>query len=134
MFFAAERTMLAWQRSSIALLGLGFAIERFGLFVHFESSASLPPIDAHASLAVALLFLGAGASVALISLWQYRRFLRELSEPELPQTYMTWPATAINLLLTAIALASALWFSASDSRATPLPNETHSIPGDPKRP
>lgn len=28
VFFAAERTLLAWQRTAIALIGLGFVIER----------------------------------------------------------------------------------------------------------
>ena len=33
VLFAAERTLLAWQRSSIALMGFGFVIERFSLFL-----------------------------------------------------------------------------------------------------
>ncbi len=32
VFFAAERTLLAWQRCSLALMGFGFVIERFSLF------------------------------------------------------------------------------------------------------
>jgi putative membrane protein len=34
VLFAAERTLLAWQRSAIALMGFGFVVERFGLFLH----------------------------------------------------------------------------------------------------
>ena len=33
VLFAAERTLLAWQRSSMALMGFGFVIERFSLFL-----------------------------------------------------------------------------------------------------
>ena len=33
VLFAAERTLLAWQRSAIALMGFGFVVERFGLFL-----------------------------------------------------------------------------------------------------
>lgn len=34
VLFAAERTLMAWQRSSIALMGFGFVVERYGLFLH----------------------------------------------------------------------------------------------------
>ena len=40
VFFAAERTLLAWQRSSISFIALGFVIERFGLFVKFLKIAN----------------------------------------------------------------------------------------------
>lgn len=33
VFFAAERTLLAWSRTALALMAFGFAIERFALFV-----------------------------------------------------------------------------------------------------
>ena len=36
VFFAAERTLLAWNRTSLSLMAFGFVIERFGLFVHIS--------------------------------------------------------------------------------------------------
>lgn len=33
VYFAAERTTLAWIRTGIALMGFGFIVARFGLFV-----------------------------------------------------------------------------------------------------
>jgi len=37
VLFAAERTLLAWQRSAIALMGFGFVVERFGLFLQMQT-------------------------------------------------------------------------------------------------
>ena len=31
VFFAAERTLLAWTRTSLTLMAFGFVVERFGL-------------------------------------------------------------------------------------------------------
>jgi putative membrane protein len=33
IYFAAERTFLAWLRTGLALMGIGFAVSRFGLFL-----------------------------------------------------------------------------------------------------
>lgn len=33
-YFAAERTFLAWIRTGVALMGFGFVVARFGLFLH----------------------------------------------------------------------------------------------------
>ncbi|MFO7542931.1 MAG: DUF202 domain-containing protein [Thiobacillus sp.] len=34
VYFAAERTLLAWNRTGLSLMAFGFVVERFGLFVH----------------------------------------------------------------------------------------------------
>jgi len=34
VYFAAERTFLAWIRTGLALMGFGFVVARFGLFLH----------------------------------------------------------------------------------------------------
>ena len=33
VYFAAERTLLAWVRTGLALMGFGFVVARFGLFL-----------------------------------------------------------------------------------------------------
>lgn len=115
VFFAAERTLLAWQRTSIALIGLGFVVERFGLFMRIVmNGAELPPVHAATSLFFGVFFLVSGALVALISTWQYRAFLNELSEPEVPRGHKTWPGPTMNTLLAIAALAMAAWFILSE--------------------
>jgi inner membrane protein YidH len=113
VFFAAERTLLAWQRTSIAVIGMGFVIERFALFQRLTLAAPLPLGHARVSLALALLFLIAGAAIALVSAWQYRRFLRGLGAAEVPPGHLTWPGPAMNGFLAFAAGCMAIWFVTS---------------------
>lgn len=39
VYFAAERTFLAWIRTGLAMMGFGFVVARFGLFLHELSAA-----------------------------------------------------------------------------------------------
>jgi uncharacterized membrane protein YidH (DUF202 family) len=42
VIFAAERTLLAWVRTGLALMGFGFVVPRFGLFL--RELAALPNV------------------------------------------------------------------------------------------
>ena len=111
VFFAAERTLLAWQRTAIALIGLGFVVERFGLFTRMLTiETSQRPTHAGLSLFFGVFFLCVGSAAAMLSAWQFRRFLRELSEQEVPRAYITWTGPAINVALAVAALGMAAWF------------------------
>lgn len=61
VYFAAERTLLAWLRTGLGLMGVGFAVARFGLFLR-ETQAS----EAHAPLRGTGVSVWAG--VALVAL------------------------------------------------------------------
>jgi putative membrane protein len=42
---AAERTLLAWVRTGLALMGFGFVVARFGLFLHEIAAARGTPAE-----------------------------------------------------------------------------------------
>ena len=113
VLFAAERTLLAWQRTAIALMGFGFVVERFGLFLRMVGNQPLSPSQRGFSLwlGVALLMIGAGVSV--ISAMQFRTVLRSLGEKEIPRGYWTTLGVWLNFLLAALALALAAHFVTS---------------------
>lgn len=49
VLLAAERTLLAWNRTAVSLMGFAFLVERFGLFLHVVIRADTEPLhrDAH---------------------------------------------------------------------------------------
>ncbi|MCE1244982.1 DUF202 domain-containing protein [Oryzomicrobium sp.] len=113
VYFAAERTLLAWQRTAIALIGLGFVIERFGLFIRMIGpNPAHGGGSGHPTLVFGVVFMLIGALVAFVSALQFRRFTRDLSAPEIPRGYATWLGPVVNYLLAAIALGLAIWFVA----------------------
>jgi putative membrane protein len=110
VLFAAERTLLAWQRSAIALMGFGFVVERFGLFL--QVVAHLPESGSQRgfSLGLGVLLLVLGAAVALISAWQFRQVVKILDPAVVPPGYFTHLGVALNVVIAVIALAFALRF------------------------
>ena len=111
VFFASERTLLAWQRTAIALMGLGFVIERFGLFMRVMGvGSSVPAGHLSLSLVFGVMFLLCGATVSFLSAFQFSRFLRHLSASEIPLQYAVWLGPVNNYVVGFSALAMACWF------------------------
>ena len=113
VLFAAERTLLAWQRTAIALMGFGFVVERFGLFLHMVAPHRVTPAQQALSLGVGVSLLLLGAAVSVVSALQFRRVLRELGAAEIPRGYWTSFGVWLNLILASIALLVAVFFVAS---------------------
>src|SRR5258708_25324192 len=78
VLFAAERTLLAWQRSAIALMGFGFVVERFGLFLQMVAHLPESGSQRGVSLALGVLLLLLGAAVALVSARQFPHVVKDL--------------------------------------------------------
>jgi putative membrane protein len=110
VLFAAERTLLAWQRSAIALMGLGFVVERFGLFLQMMTHEPLLASQRSFSLALGVGLLLLGAAVALISARQFRQVLRNLDPAVVPPGYWTQVGVGLNVIIALIALILALHF------------------------
>lgn len=89
---ANERTLLAWQRTALACLGLGFLVDRFA----FEGRGS----DVASLVGLGLIAIGALASVG--GTYRYLRTERDIDQA----TYR--PAHLAHLLLTGAMVLGAL--------------------------
>jgi putative membrane protein len=110
VFFAAERTLLAWQRTAIALMGFGFVVERFGLFLRMLGTQPLSTSQRGFSLWLGVGLLLIGAAVAVVSALQFRSVVRGLGEKEIPRGYWTSLGVWLNFALGLVALALAVHF------------------------
>jgi len=89
VLFAAERTLLAWNRTSISLMAFGFVIERFGLFLEVMGKDEIKVFQRHLSFVVGLCFILLASFLAVYSISQYRLVIRTLRPVEIPAGYNT---------------------------------------------
>lgn len=90
VFFAAERTLLAWLRTGIAIVGLGFVVSRFGLFIHFialQSPGHASQSEALSSGILGLSFVLFGSLAMAAATVQHARFIATLPEHDRPAEY-----------------------------------------------
>lgn len=104
VFFAGVRTLLAWQRSGLALMAFGFVIERFSLFLTLLRLA--PESSPHHlfSLVVGVVLILLGAAVEIASTVAFRRFVRELPRQDVPSGSWVWLGSTINLVVAVIGV------------------------------
>jgi uncharacterized protein (DUF302 family)/uncharacterized membrane protein YidH (DUF202 family) len=83
-YLAAERTVLAWIRTGIALMGLGFVLARFGLFLkefnHLQPDFQVKQYGVSLWIGIALILMG--VSVCLLSTIRHLRMLKQLQAGE----------------------------------------------------
>jgi len=110
VFFAAERTLLAWTRTGITLMGFGFVIERFGLFLHMFMTMEGKEWQRDASFWVGIIFILLGALVQVSSAMQYRSVLKTLKPIEIPEGYWVNIGVYTNLVVAMVGVVIIFYF------------------------
>jgi uncharacterized protein (DUF302 family)/uncharacterized membrane protein YidH (DUF202 family) len=114
-YLAAERTVLAWIRTGIALMGLGFVLARFGLFLqefnHLQPDFQVKSYGISLWIGVALILMG--VSVCLLSMFRHLRMLKRLQAGE--SLYLRSPrlviGVAVALVILGLVMAGYLVFA-----------------------
>jgi putative membrane protein len=113
VLFAAERTLLAWVRTAIALMGLGFVIAKFGLYLHLIAGHEPSPRSELFALLTGVAMVLVGVVTCVISASQFKRILAELGPGEIPRGYRTGVATVAAYALAALGVLVAAYLIAS---------------------
>lgn len=107
MYMAAERTVLAWIRTGIALMGFGFLVARFGLFLReLSATTSLPlPRGSGMSLPIGIGLLLVGVFTLLASAFRHRTYIQALKKGNFPEAFNS---RAIYLIISILIFLSAV--------------------------
>jgi len=106
---AAERTLLAWIRTGLAMMGFGFIVARFALWLRVlgATAPSEPQPTHHLSLwfGTSLILIGVVTNVSAAR--RHRRYLRALDAGDLDPQLDPTLAMTLALALAAIGVAMA---------------------------
>jgi putative membrane protein len=111
VYFAAERTFLAWIRTGLGLMGIGFAVSRFGLFLRQVSAAEShsPPRNTSLSLWSGVAMVSLGVIVNLSAVLRHFQLIRELSSGTWQPGRISRDAVILGLILAAIGIGMAIY-------------------------
>ena len=103
---AAERTFLAWIRTSLALISLGFVVAKFGVWLNAmahqnQSTSQMKSLEFSVPLGLAMMALG--AILAGLSAWHFRTTSRAIEKGEFaPNTGLV---VTVTIFVVALAVA-----------------------------
>lgn len=102
---ANERTFLAWIRTSIALMGFGFVVVKFSLFVRQLSlvvgAKIVSPAKGFSGI-IGICLVAVGALTALIGYLRYQRIKKQLMDDSF------YPQSGLLMVLTAGVIGASL--------------------------
>ena len=105
---ANERTFLAWVRTNIALISLGFVLARLSLWLNQPGESGARTLTAKA-MPLGVGIVAFGTFLTLLAAWRYHAVNREI-ETGLVKTdrVMVWLVTAAIAMLSATLITSLL--------------------------
>lgn len=118
-YLAAERTLLAWIRTGLAMMGFGFVVARFGLFLKELSMAHGTAAIQHSGLSLwfGTVLIVVGVAVNGIGGWRHLRLVRELNGGGVPGSRSGLHAVSVAMMVALVGLAMAIYLISVRSAA-----------------
>jgi putative membrane protein len=116
VFFAAERTLLAWIRTGLTIMGFGFVVARFGLFLSLLAAQRIPstaPVASppHFSSGIGIALVLLGATSMIFAAIQHRRLVLSLPVGDLPRWHSRAFPVVLALILGSLGLLLAAYLA-----------------------
>jgi putative membrane protein len=115
---ANERTFLAWVRTNIAVMSLGFVIARFSVWMGEVSLRMNPQTPAHRlgiSAPLGECMIGLGALLTIFAAWRYHVVNRAIRRGEIEADPQMVVAVTVVILVAAIAVIAYMIISAESA-------------------
>ena len=118
-YLAVERTLLAWMRSGLALMGFGFVVARFALFLqHMQVSQYDPAVHTYGlSLWFGTSLIAAGVAVNLFSAWHHARLVGKMDRGQTISSHSLTLALATCLFLALVGIGMAIYLISARNSA-----------------
>ncbi|MEO8224276.1 MAG: DUF202 domain-containing protein [Gammaproteobacteria bacterium] len=111
VYFAAERTMLAWLRTGIAVMAFGFVVARFGLFLRLLRAQGGGEVGHGLSPYLGAALVGLGVIATAGGAIQYQRYVGSLAVNDRPASSspgfvlgLSWALVVMGMVLALILL------------------------------
>jgi putative membrane protein len=116
VFFAAERTLLAWVRTGLTIMAFGFVVARFGLFLRLlgmQQPGSVAHIDAHHGISnvVGIALVLIGTACLILGAIQHRSYVSTLPPEDVPRSHDPLYPVLLSLLLALLGVGLAVYLA-----------------------
>ena len=116
VFFAAERTLLAWVRTGLTIMAFGFVVARFGLFLRLlaaQQGQGVPEAELHNRLsnAVGIALVLIGVACMILGAVQHKCYVATLPPDDIPRSHAAIYPITLSVVLAILGVALAIYLA-----------------------